>query len=67
MFEMDEAGNKPEYIVWNANLDSAMKEIDKMVEFLFMFSETSPDALGLGKGGQAESGRALKMKLLRQN
>ena len=65
MFEMDEAGNKPEYIVWNANLDSAMKEIDKMVEFLFMFSETSPDALGLGKGGQAESGRALKMKLLR--
>lgn len=64
MFEMDESGNKPEYIVWNASLDNAFKQIDKMVEFLFMFSETSPDVLGLGKG-QAESGRALKMRLLR--
>lgn len=64
MFEMDESGNKPEYIVWNANLDSAFKQIDKIVEFLFMFSETSPDVLGMGKG-QAESGRALKMRLLR--
>jgi hypothetical protein len=65
MFEVTEEGQKPEYIVWNANLDNAMKQIDKMVEFLFMFSETSPDALGLGKEGQAESGRALKMRLLR--
>jgi hypothetical protein len=65
MFEMDEKGNKPEYIVWNANLESAISEIDKLVEFLFMFSETSPDALGMGKNGIAESGRALKMRLLR--
>ncbi len=64
MFEIGEDGAKPEYIVWNANLDTAMKQIDKLVEFLFMFSETSPDVLGLGKG-QAESGRALKMRLLR--
>jgi hypothetical protein len=64
MFEIGEDGQKPEYIVWNANLDNAMKQIDKMVEFLFMFSETSPDVLGMGKG-QAESGRALKMRLLR--
>jgi hypothetical protein len=65
MFEMDDKGNKPEYIVWNANLDNAIAEIDKIVEFLFMFSETSPDALGMGKNGIAESGRALKMRLLR--
>lgn len=65
MFEMDEKGNKPEYIVWNANLDNAIAEIDKLVEFLYMFSETSPDALGMGKNGIAESGRALKMRLLR--
>lgn len=65
MFEVGEGGEKPEYIIWNANLESALKQIDKLVEFLFMFSETSPDVLGLGKGGQAESGRALKMKLLR--
>jgi hypothetical protein len=65
MFEMDEKGQKPEYIVWNANLENAITEIDKIVEFLFMFSETSPDALGMGKGSVAESGRALKMRLLR--
>lgn len=55
---------KPEYIVWNANLDSAVSEIDKLVEFLFMVSETSPDILGMGKG-QSDSGRALKLKLIR--
>lgn len=65
MFEMDDQGHKPEYIVWNANLDNAISQIDKLVEFLFMFSETSPDALGMGKNGIAESGRALKMRLLR--
>lgn len=66
MFEFDpDTGAKPEYIVWNANLDVAFKQIDKLVEFMYMFSETSPEVMGMGKGGQAESGRALKMKLLR--
>lgn len=55
---------KPEYIVWNASLDNAFKEIEKLVEMFFMISETSPDILGMGQG-QAESGRALKLKLLR--
>ena len=64
MIEVTDEGGKPEYIVWNASLDVAFKEIDKLVEFLYMFSETSPDVLGLGKG-QAESGRALKIRLLR--
>lgn len=57
--------NKPEYITWDASLDSAFKEIDKIVEFLFLFSETSPSVFGLDKGGQADSGRALKFKLIR--
>jgi len=65
MIEMPEDGKAPEFIVWNASLESAFSEIDKIVEFLFMFSETSPDVLGLSKGGQAESGRALKMRLIR--
>ena len=66
MFELtEESGElKPEYIVWNANLESAFKEIDKIVEMLFMTSETSPDVLGMGQG-QAESGTALKMRMLR--
>lgn len=65
--ENDNAGfNKPEYIVWNANLSSAESQIDKLIEMLFMFSEIAPASLGADKSGgtQAESGRALKFKLL---
>ena len=67
MFEVanDNPGfNKPEYIVWNANLDAAFKEIDALVESLFMYSEISPATLGMDKNGIAESGRALKLRLL---
>lgn len=61
-----EAGKeKPEYIVWNANLDAAFKQIDRLVDNFYMISEISPDVLGMGKGGAVESGRALKLKILR--
>lgn len=71
MFEVDSENpgfNKPEYIVWNANLDSAFKEIDQLIQFLFMFSEISAESAGVDKGtsgSKVESGRALKFKLLR--
>lgn len=69
VIEVDSAKNEkgimPQYIVWDAKLESAFSEIDKLVDFLFMFSETSQAAFGLDKGGQADSGRALKFKLLR--
>lgn len=55
---------KPEYIVWDASLDAAFKEIEKLVDFLYLTSEISPDLLGLGEG-VSESGRALKFKLMR--
>lgn len=67
MFEVDNENpgfNKPEYIVWNANLEAAEKEVDKLLELLMLFSETSPGLFGLDKAGIAESGRALKFKLL---
>lgn len=67
MFEVNSENpgfNKPEYVVWNANLESAFKQIDKLVELLFMFSEIAPATMGADKGGEAESGRALKFKLL---
>lgn len=58
--------NKPEYIVWNANLDSAFKQIDKLVELLYLFAEVSPASTSANEKsqGQAESGRALKFRLL---
>lgn len=57
---------KPEYIVWNASLESNFSHIEKLIDMLYMFSETTPDAFGMAKEGQgAASGRALKMKMLR--
>jgi hypothetical protein len=55
---------KPEYIVWDASLQSAFTEIEKLVDFLYLTAEISPDLLGLGEG-VTESGRALKFKLMR--
>lgn len=60
----DGEGNKPEYVVWDASLENAFKQVDHLIEAMFMISETSPDILGMGKG-QSDSGRALKLKLLR--
>lgn len=67
LFEVDNENpgfNKPEYIVWNANLESAFKEVDKILDLLFMLSEIAPATFGMDKDGEAESGRALKFKLL---
>lgn len=55
---------KPEYIVWDASLENAFKEVEKLVEFMYMVGEVSPDVLGLGQG-VSDSGRALKFKLMR--
>ena len=56
---------RPEYITWNASLDNSFKQIEKLVEFLYMTSEISPATFGMDKDGQAESGRALKLKMMR--
>ncbi len=63
--EPGEAGDLPKYLVWDAQLEAAFKQIEKLLEILFLTSETSPDVFGLGKNGAAESGRALKFRLLR--
>lgn len=62
-FENGENG-KPEYIVWDASLQSAFTEVEKLVDFLYLTAEISPDLLGMGEG-VSESGRALKFKLMR--
>lgn len=65
VIEIGEGENgKPEYIVWDASLENAFKEIEKLVEFMYMIGEVSPDVLGLGEG-VSDSGRALKFKLMR--
>jgi hypothetical protein len=54
---------KPEYLTWNTQLTGAEKEIEKLEEYLFMISETSPASFGLERdGSQVESARALRFK-----
>lgn len=55
---------KPEYIVWDAKLESAFSEIEKLMDFMYLIGEISPDILGIGEG-KSDSGRALKFKLMR--
>lgn len=61
----DGAGDLPKYIVWDAKLEAAFQELDKILELAMMMSETAPAAFGLEKGGMADSGRALKFRLIR--
>lgn len=66
MVEVREGGGKPEYIVWNANLDIAFKQIDEIIKMIFLMGEVSPDVVGLNTGRYGpESGRALKLRMLR--
>jgi hypothetical protein len=65
LFEKGEDGEVPEYIVWNASLESAFNEIDRLMDSLYLFSEISPDAMGRFKDATAESGRALKYRMMR--
>jgi len=55
----------PSYITWDAHLTAAFSQVDKLLEFLFILSETAPSVFGLDKYGIAESGRALKLRMIR--
>lgn len=58
------AKQKPEYIVWDANMEAGFSEIDKLISMFMMTAEITPDILGMGEGLN-DSGRALKFKLMR--
>lgn len=55
---------KPEYVVWDASLENAFKEIEAIVDSMLMVSEISPDIFGKGDG-KSDSGKALKFKMIR--
>jgi len=55
----------PSYLTWEGQLAAAYQQLDRLLELLFMLSETAPSAFGLDKYGVAESGRALRLRLLR--
>lgn len=57
--------NKPEYITWDGKLDAAERQIDDLIKTMFLVAEISPSVFGMDNGGIAESGRALKFRLMR--
>jgi len=63
--ELGPGDQPPSYITWDAHLQAAFTQFEKLLDLLFMLSETAPSAFGLDKFGVAESGRALRLRLLR--
>ncbi len=54
---------KPEYLTWDMQMGAIQHEIEKLEEYLFITSETSPASFGLERdGSQVESARALRFK-----
>ena len=67
VIEMDpsliERAFKPEYLTWALQVEGMKHEIEKLEEYLFMTTETSPASFGLERdGSQVESARALRFK-----
>lgn len=64
VIEMANGADKPAYITWDARLEAAYSELDRVINLILTVSEISPSLLGMDNGGQAESGRALKFRLM---
>lgn len=57
-------GMVPQYIVWDASLQSSYEQITKLLDLLFINSEISPATFARTEGSYPESGRALLFHLL---
>lgn len=54
----------PGYVTWDGQLEAAFKQIDLLMEQLYVLSETSAAAFGQLKSGLAESGTALRRLMM---
>lgn len=53
----------PQYLTWDMQTEGIKHEIEKLEEYFFMVTETSPASFGLERdGSQVESARALRFK-----
>ena len=60
VFEIPDGAQKPEYITWNASLDSCFREIDALTKLLWQIAEM-PE-LGMDGGLSGVSGTALEKR-----
>ncbi len=63
-FPVSEGGEKPGYIVWDAQLEANWKELETLQQQLYILSETSAACFGELSQGLAESGAALKRLMM---
>ncbi|NLL02627.1 MAG: phage portal protein, partial [Mollicutes bacterium] len=63
-FTVGQEEKPPGYVTWDGQLDAAFKQIDLLLEQLYILSETSPAAFGQLKPGLAESGSALRRLMM---
>lgn len=63
-FPVGEGENPPGYVTWDGQLEAAFKQIDLLMEQLYVLSETSAAAFGQLKSGLAESGSALRRLMM---
>lgn len=63
-FPVDEGESTPGYITWDGQIDAAFKQIEILLEQLYILSETSAAAFGQLKAGLAESGTALRRLMM---
>jgi hypothetical protein len=63
-FPVGQGEQPPGYVTWDGQLDAAFKQIDLLMEQLYILSETSAAAFGQLKAGLAESGSALRRLMM---
>ncbi len=63
-FPVGEGESPPGYVTWDGKLDAAFKQIELLMEQLYILSETTTAAFGQLKPGLAESGSALRRLMM---
>ena len=63
-FPVGQDEQPPGYVTWDGQLEAAFKQIDLLMEQLYILSETSAAAFGQLKAGLAESGTALRRLMM---
>ena len=63
-FPVGDGEQPPGYVTWDGQLEAAFKQIDLLMEQLYILSETSAAAFGQLKAGLAESGTALRRLMM---
>jgi len=63
-FPVSQGEQPPGYVTWDGQLEAAFRQIDLLMEQLYILSETSAAAFGQLKSGLAESGTALRRLMM---